>query len=285
VKAQPAVKALPDIKPGVEKPRLSAKVTNSPDQTIRDALSDKPEFAAIPPLPKKMPAPLAAKKTIEAGALPHSDAHGKVKTVTPNVATSAPQAIKQVSAEQQVNADFIKAGQLVQQGNSADALSAYEGVLRQAPGHEAARRAMISLLLDAKRAPEAEQALQDGVNLRPANSGFAMLLARLQVARGGLDLAIETLETTLPHAAQQAEYQAFYAALLQRKGRHQEAVEHYQQALKTSPNSGVWLMGYGISLQALSRTADAKLAFQRALDAKNLSGDLQAFVQQKINGL
>jgi hypothetical protein len=44
-------------------------------------------------------------------------------------------------------------------------------------------------------------------------------------------------------------------------------------------------MGYGISLQALSRPADAKLAFQRALDAKTLSADLQSFVQQKINGL
>ncbi|OGT16464.1 MAG: hypothetical protein A2342_09570 [Gallionellales bacterium RIFOXYB12_FULL_54_9] len=253
VKALPDVKTLPDIKLGAEKPRLSAK--------------------ALPP---------AAKRAVEGGEVPPGDTHGKVKPVAPNV---APVAIKQISAEQQANADFIKAGQLVQQGNSADALYAYEGVLRQAPGHDAARRALISLLLDAKRATEAEQVLQAGLNLRPANAGFSMLLARLQVARGGLDLAIETLENSLPHAVQQAEYQAFYAALLQRKGRHQDAVEHYQLALKISPNSGVWLMGYGISLQALSRTADAKIAFQRALDTKTLSADLQSFVQQKINGL
>ena len=256
VKALSEVKGPPDVKPGAEKLRLP---------------------------PKSLL--LGAKPAVDVGDSTHGDTPGKVKPVAPNEAPPVISAIKQISAEQQANADFIKAGQYMQQGNSANALTAYEGVLRQAPRHEAARRAMISLLLDAKRATEAELALQDGLSLRPANSGFAMLLARLQVARGMLDLAIETLETTLPHAVQQAEYQAFYAALLQRKGRHQDAVEHYQQALKISPNSGVWLMGYGISLQALSRTAEAKIAFQRALEAKTLSADLQAFVQQKINGL
>jgi MSHA biogenesis protein MshN len=265
VKALPVVKALPDVK-------AQADVKTQADVKLG---AEKLRLPAKPISP-------AAKKAVEGGDVPHGDTHGKVKPVTANV---APVAIKQISAEQQANADFIKAGQLVQQGNSADALATYESVLRQAPGHEAARRAMISLLLDAKRATEAEQVLQVGLNLRPANAGFSMLLARLQVARGALDLAIETLETTLPHAVQQAEYQAFYAALLQRKARHLEAVEHYQQALKTAPNSGVWLMGYGISLQALSRTADAKIAFQRALDTKTLSADLQSFVQQKINGL
>jgi MSHA biogenesis protein MshN len=280
VKALPEVKALTEVKPVVEKSRMSA--TMATDQTAKDTPSAKSEIkvSAYPQHPK-IPGTHVAKKAVEAGEPPRGETHSMEKPV----AVPAAQAIKQVSAEQQANADFVKAGQLVQQGNSADALPVYEAVLRQSPGHEAARRALIRLLLDAKRATEAEQLLQDGLSLRPANSGFAMLLARLQVARGALDLAIETLEMSLPHAVQQAEYQAFYAALLQRKGRHQDAIEHYQQALKIVPNSGVWLMGYGISLQALARPAEAKQAYQQALDAKTLSADLQSFVQQKISSM
>jgi MSHA biogenesis protein MshN len=284
VTAASEVKALPAVKTLTE---TSHQSVSPHDQVINDAASVKAEIKVqANPVHPKLPLPHATKKAAEEGNLPHGESHSKVKPETPGIApVSNTQAIKQVSAEQQANADFVKAGQLVQQGNSADALPVYEAVLRQSPGHEAARRALIRLLLDAKRATEAEQLLQDGLSLRPANSGFAMLLARLQVARGALDLAIETLEISLPQATQQAEYQAFYAALLQRKGRHQDAVEHYQQALKIVPNSGVWLMGYGISLQALARPAEAKQVFQQALDAKTLSADLQSFVQQKIKGL
>jgi MSHA biogenesis protein MshN len=44
-------------------------------------------------------------------------------------------------------------------------------------------------------------------------------------------------------------------------------------------------MGYGLSLQAKQRNADAKEAFKRALDTQTLSPDLQAFVQTKIKEL
>jgi MSHA biogenesis protein MshN len=44
-------------------------------------------------------------------------------------------------------------------------------------------------------------------------------------------------------------------------------------------------MGYGISLQAMQRNADAKDAFKHALDTQTLSPDLRAFVQQKLKAL
>jgi len=44
-------------------------------------------------------------------------------------------------------------------------------------------------------------------------------------------------------------------------------------------------MGYGISLQAIQRNAEAKEAFQRALDTRTLAPGLQQFVQQKLKGL
>ena len=97
--------------------------------------------------------------------------------------------------------------------------------------------------------------------------------------------ALETLQTTLPYAENRADYRAFIAALLQRQNRHDEAVAHYQAALKLQPGNGIWLMGAGISLQALHRDQDARAAYQRALASNTLNAQLRAFVQQKLKEL
>ncbi|MDP1996687.1 MAG: tetratricopeptide repeat protein [Gallionella sp.] len=193
--------------------------------------------------------------------------------------------MKQVSPAQHADAEFRKAVALMQQGRIADALAGYEAALRLDPGHDAARQALVALLLEGKRGADAERVLQDGLGVKSGHTGFAMLLARLQVERGAVEQATATLEKTLPYADQQAGYQAFFAALLQRQHRHKEAITHYQIALQLAPDNGIWLMGYGISLQAVQRTDDARVAFRRALDSKTLSPELQAFVQQKLREL
>lgn len=193
--------------------------------------------------------------------------------------------MKQVSPAQHADAEFRKAVALMQQGRITDALAGYEAALRLDPGHDAARQAWVALLLEGQRGADAERVLQDGLGVKPGHTGFAMLLARLQVERGAVEQATATLEKTLPYADQQAGYQAFFAALLQRQNRHKEAISHYQIALQLAPDNGIWLMGYGISLQEVQRTDDARVAFRRALDSKTLNPELQAFVQQKLREL
>jgi MSHA biogenesis protein MshN len=112
-----------------------------------------------------------------------------------------------------------------------------------------------------------------------------MALARLQLDRSDAAGAIETLQGSAAGAQNSPDYLAFYAALLQRQSRHREAVEQYQAALKLAPQSGVWLMGLGISLQALNRNAEAQDAFRRAKSSNSLSAELQAFVDQRLRQL
>ena len=209
---------------------------------------------------------------------------------TPNARTAAQASagtspMKQVSPAQHVDAEFSKAVASMQQGHIDDAIAGYESVLRLDAGHDAARQALVALLLESKRGAYAERVLQDGLKNKPEHTAFAMLLARLQVEHSAVDQAVVTLERSLPYAHSQADYQAFYAALLQRQSRHQEAVTHYQTALQLAPHNGVWLMGYGISLQAVQRNEDARNAFKRALESNTLNPELQAFVQQKIKEL
>lgn len=75
------------------------------------------------------------------------------------------------------------------------------------------------------------------------------------------------------------------AALLQRQERHQEAVTYFQKALVLAPDNGVWLMGMGISLQALQRKEEARAVYQRALASNSLNAQLREFVQQKLKEL
>ena len=193
--------------------------------------------------------------------------------------------MKRFSIQQQADNEFRKASGLMQQGRNKEALDGFEAALQLDAGHEAARQAMVGLLLDAARNAEAEAILQQGLQLNPGHSGFAMLLARLQVERNDMPLALETLRKTLPYAERQADYQAFVAALLQRQGHHQEAIVHYQIAVQLTPNSGVWLMGMGISLQAEQRKDEARAAFRRAIESQTLSAELQAFVVQRLKEL
>ncbi|MFZ2541710.1 MAG: tetratricopeptide repeat protein [Gallionella sp.] len=205
------------------------------------------------------------------------------KAVASTSGNTAP--IKQVSSKQRADAEFLRAVGLMQQGRIAGAISGYEATLRLEAGHEAARQALVALLLEGKRSADAEKVLQEGLNGTPEHTGFTMLLARLQVERGALAQAISTLEKSLPLADEQVDYRAFLAALLQRQNRNEEASQHYRIVLQHSPNNGIWLMGYGISLQALQRNVEAKEAFQRAFDTKTLTPELQAFVQQKLKEL
>jgi MSHA biogenesis protein MshN len=269
--------------------RLSFELSSVPlPSTIRhdseQALKDEKDISTNPDAAVK-PVKKSSKKT---SGKPAKTQPTKTSTSNAEVAVQKPDGavpMKQISPEQQADAEFRKASALMRQGRIADAMSGYTEALRLDPGNDAARQALVALLLESKKGTDAERVLQERLKSKPDLSGFTMMLARLQVERGAVAEATATLEKALPYASSQADYQAFLAALLQRQNRNDEAIAHYRIALQIAPNNGIWLMGYGISLQALQRNADAKVAFQHALDTQTLSPDLQAFVRQKLKGL
>ena len=114
---------------------------------------------------------------------------------------------------------------------------------------------------------------------------MAMTLARLQVDKGDLRPAIETMERGLSSGSERPDFRAFLGAMLQREGNHKQAAEHYQAALQKNSQNGVWWMGLAISLQADNRPSDALDAFRKAKATNTLSADLLNFVDARINQL
>lgn len=256
--------------------KLSYELSATP---LPDALREKVADKLSQAKPEK-PATTAPIRPAQA-----AEKRTEEKPTVPPIVANVPIPLKQVSQTQQADAEFRKAAVLQQQGRVHEALAGYEVALRLNPQHEAARLAYAALLLESKRGGDAERILQDGLKLRANHLGFSMALARVQVEQGGIDWALATMQKNLSKADDKADYQSFYAALLQRKGRHKEALNHYQIATDLVPSNGVWWMGYGISLQEVQRNEDAKVAFKRALATQTLTPELTAFVEQKLKGL
>ena len=250
-----------------------------PVKSVTGTSPDKPPVAAVPAQfsTAKMPSP-AASANLNKGAKESSN-------IKADLDSKEFKPAKEVTPQQLTENIYRKALSLIDAGQLPEAVGALEQVLQLNPRHAAARQTLVGLLLEGKRQDDAVRKLQEGLSIDPAQTGMAMILARLQVERGNPRPALETLQRSLPHAADQADYQAFLAALLQREKRHKEAAEHYALALRKAPQNGLWWMGYGISLQADNRPAEAQDAFTRAKASATLSAELQAFVEQKLSQL
>jgi MSHA biogenesis protein MshN len=181
--------------------------------------------------------------------------------------------------------EFQRGANLVNQGRIAEGMDEIRAALKIDPGYEAARQTLVALLLESKRVDEAAAVLREGLALNAANSGFAMLLARIMVERNDIKGALALLRAHAPQADDNAGYHAFAGALYQRLDRHDEAIEQYRAALKLSPGAGVWWMGLGISYQSTRRPKAAAEAFARAKSAGNLAPPLVAFVDQRLKQL
>ena len=236
--------------------------------------------------PSRAPARAAAATREGAGggsAAPKPDAPASVGDSAPGIRID--KRMKEFTPRQQAEGEFRRAVGLTRQGRIEEARAALHSALRLDPGYGIARQMLAALLVEANQMAEAETVLAEALQEAPADPGVAMALARIQVSRGALDEALATLRKAEAAGASSAEYQAFVATVLQRLSRHDEAIVRYAAALQAAPNSGVWLMGIGISLQAEGRYGEAREAFRRARDAENLSPELIAFVDQRLRSL
>jgi MSHA biogenesis protein MshN len=273
--AEPAAALTPaDSLP--DSPSAAAPVGAPPPAVAGDApiRAHAPAAASAEDAPQHAPRVRAARERQSA----RSEAAEAVAPAAPATASDAGQ-----SAQGQAENTYRRALAALQDGRVTDGIAGLERAIYLYPRHEAARQTLVGLLLEAGRAGEAQQHMQLGLSLNPNQPQVAMLLARLQLERDGPG-AVETLRRTLPFATGSADYIAFLAGALQRQQRHHEAAEQYEAALRLAPQTGVWWMGLGISLQADRRNTEARNAFTRARQA-GLTPELQGFIERRLGQL
>lgn len=284
-----------DVNPGGDKvgapkvapaARLSFELSNPPDQSER--------HATRVPIPTARVLNRAGLNIVSKSDTPIAQVERKdsdkwtvpvVTTVAAETRSGIQKVLRQPTPRELAENEYRSATALLYQGRLAEAQEGYQWVLSRYPGNHGARQALVGLLLEEKKYSEAERVLEDGLTLAPVQPGFAMTLARLQVDRGEAAKASATLKKGLEYAQDSADYLAFHAALLQRQGRHEEAIDQFRGALRLRPATGVWWLGLGISLQAANRMSEAQDAFRRASISSNLNPELVAFAEQRLKQL
>jgi MSHA biogenesis protein MshN len=277
-----AVTAAP---PAVETPAIGAVPV--PPQPV----AEPPKAVAAATVPAKAKARPATPPVREA-----AKAEKEVASPPPTFALSTAPLPAAVAVEQPAKIDkqfrdsptrtadgeFRRAATLIETGRMTEATAALRSAIEMEPRHEGARQALVVVLLDAGALDEAERVLTEGLLLNPAQTNFALILARIKLERGDPAAALAVLQAHGAAAGGNPEYLAFAAALFQRLGRHDEAIAAYQAALKQVPNVGAWWIGLGISAEAANRPQDAAEAYQRAKTSGRLSADLTDFVDRKL---
>ena len=266
--------ALPAIQtaPQTHQPTPPATLTQASQATLTASAPAPQANQSAPPIAQNIDsAPRPTEPAIQAEQLPAAPSK-----------TTINKQIKPLTQTQIARNEYLKAISLAQQGDINAGITGLIHVLSLDPNFHQARLMLVGLLIEHQRSAEADRYLQESLATNPEQTDFAMLLARLQLEHGDLNQSIATLMRSLPFAANQAPYQAFLAALLQRAGKNEQAVEHYVIALKQNPQSGLWWMGLGISERALKHASEAREAFIRAKATNSLNPDLQAFIDQQL---
>ena len=242
-----------------------------------------------PPAEKVRPAPAPAapvqkgRPAAEAtGTAPSSPAAGRSAPAAEAEPVSIDKRPRTPLTSEAAESAYRKAMAAVRRGALAEAVDGLRAALKIDSHHISARQALLSLLVEQQQWDEARHLLEEGLAADPAQSSWAMALARLQLEQGKLPEAVDTLARHARHADQNADYQAFLALLLQKQKRGREAAERYRAALALKPAESRWWYGLGLVLDADQKPQEAREAFLKAKETGNLSPELAAAVDQKL---
>ncbi len=182
-------------------------------------------------------------------------------------------------------AEYRRAGSLLNAGRVADAEEALLSALAADHAHQAARQTLIALYIEQRRIEDARRHLQEGLAVNPAYAPFAVALARIHVDQRNYSGALGVLDRARTAGEGTADFHALRGAVLQRLTRHGEAADAYRQALGAGVQTGASWVGLGISLEALDRRPEAAEAFRRGIASGTLAGELLAYAEQRAQQL
>ena len=152
-------------------------------------------------------------------------------------------------------------------GEAERALEVYQDAIASAPGFFASHQYRGSLLLKQGRLDEARKHLQKAVDLQPNLPDAHLSLARIQFEQGDRSAALATLERAQDHASDpSADFEHGLGILLGLLGRHEQAREALEQAVRKNPDHIQYLLELATMLQQMGDHAAAAESIEGALE-------------------
>jgi MSHA biogenesis protein MshN len=241
---------------------------------IETPIAERPAPApALPEVPKAEPAK-PKKPEIR---------KSQTKAAAPTAKAVVDKRERGTSPAELAEARFRRAVVLLNQGRVSEAEDQLVGALLADPGHAAARQTYVSLLLEQQRLDAAKRVLNETLSANPAQPTFALALARILAEQRDYPAALDVMDK-VGSAAKNADFQALRGTVLQRMGRHQEAIEAYQAAVQGGVQPGATWVGLGISLEAAGRKAEAAQAYRRSLGG-GLAREVREYAEARVRAL
>lgn len=270
--------------PVVSAPILPPPVAAQPSAAVDAPLEQIPENLRLAQDLAVLPAPAAAVLPVPDPPVPALAANEPAKPAPASF--SGPVKIEKsvvlATPRDRADAEYRKAENAMAAGRSAEVTESLRAALKHDPAHVPARQALLRQLLEQRKFDEAMAILQEGLDIQPAQTGWAMSLARLQLEQGDIAAADATLGRSQAYAEGSADYAGFQGHLKSRLGAHQKAAAHYLRATRLSPKEGRWWLGLGLALEADGKSAEARDALRRALATATLSPELTAVAEQHV---
>lgn len=268
----PVVAQPPAVAPVVAPP---APALREPPETLRLAQAIETPITERPAAePSKVEPPKPEAKKPEEKTAP---------APKPSVKTVVNKRDRSRSSAEIAEASFRRAAAFLNLGRVSEAEDQLIGALHADASHVGARQAYVSLLLEQKRTDAAKRVLKEALDANPGQPVFSLALARILAEQRDYRGALDVMDRAGP-VAQNADFQAVRGAVMQRLGRHQEAVDAYHAAVQGAVQPGTTWVGLGISLEALGRRAEAAEAYRRSLGGP-LASEVRDYAEARVRAL
>lgn len=258
--ADPVATAIPAAQTRPEAQAESLPAVPAPRVTTTTAVAPKPVASAAPDTASASAA--NAKPATQAPAVEPTPAKTPSRPAGPRHIEITEH---QLTTAQQAQHHYTVAIKALRGGDIDTSLQQLGQALVIDHGHHQARLVLASLYINQQRKQQAETLLAAGLALHPLHAPFAKLHAQLLVEQAREQEAIQSLQSALPGAGQDAEYHALLAGLNQRNGEPGTAADHYRIALQYAPDRGEWWLGLGLSQEQAGNSAEARAAYGQAL--------------------
>lgn len=274
--AEEAVAASPALaaEPAMDEAPASAEQDPLPDEQL--ASRDDPaegSYDDVAPsdeeLQPDLQAELAAEQEAIAAAPPRKPGVLKIETVELSDAELA------ALAERKATTAMAK-------GQMREAQDQYYQVLAHDPHNQGAREQLAGLLYGEGRLAEAGQVLEEGLRLAPQQADFRLMLARVALAGGDRQKALDWLAGYQPDLAANLDYYATWAGLTQELGQNAQAAELYVRLLRQQPDQGRWWLGLGVAEDGQGHGQRALDAYRNAQLHGNLGAASSNWLEQRI---
>ena len=260
---------------------------DAPTEPISDQLrlASRLEFVPLPVAPvlsapdPVVPAPVAPKTetAVPVGETP------KPAAAVPAGPVKIEKSPVMVTPRDRADIEYRRAEGALASGRTGEAVESLRAALKHDPAYVQVRQILLRQLLEQRKTDEAMTVLQEGLEVQPMQTGWAMSLARLQLEHNDLAAADRTLARSQAYGESSADYAGFQGHVKSRLGAQRQAVAHYQRAVRLAPTEGRWWLGLGLALEADGHLPEAKEAFRRSLATTTLSADLATVAEQHLH--